>query len=157
MPLADKTPKASLAPTPSDAHCPAHLPTERMVISPDLLALPPGLDGLAGTVLVIVGMGAMAAAVAAASGESSTSGHFFWLQRVQLGPERRARPCTVCRWCWCRQMGGSCGRRGSLLGETHGQKGGWEGQSRVPPAPAHITSDYPMGSPPASAQTPCGT
>lgn len=52
---------------------------------------------------------------AAASGDSSTSGHFFWLQREQQGPESEARPCTVWRWWSCGQMCGMLGSSGGSL------------------------------------------
>lgn len=72
----------------------AHLPTERMVISPGRPALAPGL-----------------VALVALAGDGSTWGHFFWLQRVQGGSEGGsdlgAGPCTVCRCCWCRHAGGN--------------------------------------------------
>lgn len=54
---------------------------------------------------------------AAASGDSSTSGHFFWLQREQQEPESEARPCTVWRWWRCGQMCGMLGEAGSSLQE----------------------------------------
>lgn len=58
-----------------------YLPMERMVTSP---GRPPGL----GTLVAL--------------SDGSTSGHFFWLQRVH-----GAGPCTVWRCCWCRQAGGN--------------------------------------------------
>lgn len=53
--------------------------------------------------------------MATASGDSSTSGHFFWLQREQQGPESEARPCTVWRWWRCGQMCGTFGGAGGSL------------------------------------------
>lgn len=73
--------------------CPPHLPTDKMVISPWRPALAPVLGALAGLGRSL-GVGVVAAA---ASGDSSTSGH-FWLQREQQRPESEARPCTVWRW-----------------------------------------------------------
>lgn len=78
-----------------------NLPTDRMVISP----WRPALGVLAGLGRSL-GAGVVAAA---ASGDSSTSGHFFWLQREQQGPESEAGPCTVWR-CW------RCGQTCSMLG-----------------------------------------
>lgn len=50
-------------------------------------------------------------ALVALTGDGSTWGHFFWLQRVQGGSEGGsdlgAGPCTVCRCCWCRHAGGN--------------------------------------------------
>lgn len=61
----------------------AHLPMERMVISP------------AGLVALV------------AVGDGSTWGHFLWLHRVQGGSEGGAGPCTVCRCCWWQQDWGN--------------------------------------------------
>lgn len=74
----------------------------------------------------------MGVVAAAASGDSSTSGHFFWLQREQLGPESEARPCTVWRWCRCGQTCGMLGGPGgSLWGTQAGGSLGW-GRPRRP-------------------------
>lgn len=64
-----------------------------------------------------LGVGVVAAA---ASGDSSTSGHFFWLQREQQGPESEARPCTVWRWWRCGQMCGMLGGPGGSLQRAQG-------------------------------------
>lgn len=82
-----------------------------MVISPWRPALALALGTLAGLGRSL-GVGVVAAA---ASGDSSTSGHFFWLQREQQGPESEARPCTVWRWWPCGQMCGMLGRPGGSL------------------------------------------
>lgn len=74
--------------------CPRYLPTDKMVISPWRPALAPALGALAG----LDGSLGVGVEAAAASGDSSTSGHFFWLQREQQGPDSEARPCTVWRW-----------------------------------------------------------
>lgn len=57
---------------------------------------------------------------AAASGDNSTSGHFFWLHREQQEPESEARPCTVWRWWRCGQMCGMLGEAGGSLQESKG-------------------------------------
>ena len=68
----------------------SHLPTERMVHSLGRGVLAGGLE------VLWVSM----------CGGSSSSGHFFWLQREQQVPERGASPFIVCR-CW---WGHICGR-----------------------------------------------
>ena len=107
-------PRALPPPQPSGVTCglcPPHLPTDKMVISPWRPALAPVLGVLAGLGRSL-GVGVVAAA---ASGDSSTSGHFFWLQREQLGPESEARPCTVWRWWRCGQTCGMLGGPGGSL------------------------------------------
>ena len=93
--------------------CPPHLPTDKMVISPWRPALAPTLGALAGLGRSL-GVGVVAAA---ASGDSSTSGH-FWLQREQQGPESEARSCTVWRWWRCGQTCGMLGGPGGSLWKT---------------------------------------
>lgn len=89
-----------------------NLPTDKMVISPWRPALAPDFGALAGLGRSL-GVGV---AAAAASGDSSTSGHFFWLHREQQGPESEAKPCTVWRWWRCGQMCGKLGVPSGSLG-----------------------------------------
>lgn len=120
MGLPTDRPPALPPPQPSGVTCglcPPHLPTDKMVISPWRPALAPALGVLAGLGRSL-GAGVVAAA---ASGDSSTSGHFFWLQREQQGPESEARPCTVWR-CW--RCGQTCGMLGGPGGSLWGTQAG---------------------------------
>lgn len=92
---------------------------------------------------------------AAASGDSSTSGHFFWLQREQQGPESEAGPCTVWR-CWrCGQTCSMLGGPGDSLWRT--QAGGSRGGAG-PGDPAVTRGEtHPRGeSPEAGRETAVG-